>query len=354
MSVSKILKLALAHMLLATTFSFANAEQITERPPTESNGNNFTLLWFDGNLGDGTNDVQMSWDGTVFTSSDDYTGPGSTSNMTLSSDEPLFGANWIAHDGQVFGPGNYTFDVTLGGGAPETGVMTLTVGQNQLGAHILFDFTGNNNIDVVLLWDMDKTFSIQSQDSSYPPCLNCLWSGADNGLVNRGGILDGTLNTASTVFNLVSIDGDGDGIPGTPMAPSGPFAGISPNFSFQTPPPAVTLVAIDIKPGTDINPINLASAGVIPVAILSSADFDALIVDPLSIRLAGAGIKQVGSNGKYLCFREDVNFDGLIDLVCQASTAQLVLTEGDVTASLDAETFDGILVHGEDNIVIVP
>ena len=353
MSVSKLLKLGLASMLAATMFSFANAEQIAYGPSTASAGNNFTLLWFDGNLQDGTNDVQMSWDGTVFTSSDDYTGPGSTSNMTLSSDEPIFGVNWIAHDAQVFGPGSYTFDVTLGGGVPEIGTMALTVGENQLGAHILFDFAGSDNIDVVLLWDMDKTFSSQAQDSPFPPCLKCLWSGADNGVVNRAGILDGTLNTASTVFNLVSIDANGDGIPGAPMVPNGPFMGISPNFSFQTPPP-FTLVQVDIKPGSDINPINLGSKGVVPVAILSTADFDALTVDPSSISLAGASVKKVGQKGRYLCDPQDVNFDGLMDLVCKASTAQLALTEEDVTASLEAETFDGILVHGEDNILVVP
>lgn len=353
MGFSKILKSSLVYMLLAISFSFANAEQIAYRLPTTSTGNNFTLLGFDGYLQDGSNDVQMSWDGTVFTSSDDYTGPGSTSNMTLGSDEPIAGVNWIAHDAQVFGPGSYTFDVTLGGGVPETGTMALTVGENQLGAHLLVDFAGNDNIDVVLLWDMDKTFSTQAQDSPLPACVNCLWSGADNGVMYRGGILDGTLNTASTVFNLVSIDGDGDGIPGTPMAPNGPFMGISPNFSFQTPP-AITPVLVDIKPGSDINPINLGSTGVVPVAILSTADFDALTVDPSSISLAGASVKQVGGKGRYLCDPQDLNFDGLMDLVCQVSTAQLVLTEGDVTASLDAETFDGILVHGEDSILVVP
>jgi len=351
---SRIWHVVFAYVFLAVIYSSANAEQISYRPPTNSTGNNFTLLWFDGNLQDGSNDVQMSWDGTVFTSSGDYTGPGSTSNMTLSSDEPIAGGAWAAHDVQVFGPGAYEFDVTLGGGVPETGTMTLTVGENQLGAHILIDFVGNNNIDVVLLWDMDNTFSTQDQDSPFPFCLKCLWSGADNGIVNRGGILDGTQNKAETVFNLVSVDGNGDGIPGTPMAPNGPFTGLYPNFSFQTPPPPVTPIIIDIKPGSEPNSINLGSAGVVPVAILSTADFDASTVDPASVNLAGAGVKQVGMGNKYLCHQEDVNLDGLIDTVCQVYTAQLMVEVGETTATLEAETFDGIKLRGEDFIRVVP
>ena len=45
--------------------------------------------------------------------------------------------------------------------------------------------------------------------------------------------------------------------------------------------PRARKVTIDIKPGSDPNSINLGSAGVIPVAILSSEAFDATTVDPL-------------------------------------------------------------------------
>ena len=45
-----------------------------------------------------------------------------------------------------------------------------------------------------------------------------------------------------------------------------------------TPVPPTQEVTIDIKPGDPSNTINLRSNGVIPVAILSSASFDALQV----------------------------------------------------------------------------
>ena len=48
----------------------------------------------------------------------------------------------------------------------------------------------------------------------------------------------------------------------------------------QIAPPRVE---IDIKPGSDPNSINLRSKGVIPVAILTTEDFDATTVDPLSV-----------------------------------------------------------------------
>ena len=43
------------------------------------------------------------------------------------------------------------------------------------------------------------------------------------------------------------------------------------------------VVAIDIKPGSATNPINLDAPGKIPVAILSSATFDAASVDRATI-----------------------------------------------------------------------
>ncbi|MHC4736596.1 MAG: right-handed parallel beta-helix repeat-containing protein [Planctomycetota bacterium] len=51
--------------------------------------------------------------------------------------------------------------------------------------------------------------------------------------------------------------------------------------------PAVTRAAIDIKPGSCPNPLNVKSLGVLPVAVLGSEDFDVSSIDVASIRLAG-------------------------------------------------------------------
>ncbi len=58
--------------------------------------------------------------------------------------------------------------------------------------------------------------------------------------------------------------------------------------------PGVLPVAIDVKPGSAENTINLRSAGAVLVAILSSPTFDALTVDPATVALAGASVKPWG------------------------------------------------------------
>jgi len=125
------------------------------------------------------------------------------------------------------------------------------------------------------------------------------------------------------------------------------------NVVLLAEPPFIT-VQIDIKPDSDENTINLDSAGVVPVAILSSNNFDATSIIPESVSLAGARVKMVGKSSKYLCNDEDVNGDGLIDIICMVYTAQFMIEPGESTAVLEAETNDGKLVKGEDFVRIVP
>lgn len=115
------------------------------------------------------------------------------------------------------------------------------------------------------------------------------------------------------------------------------------------------VVAVDIKPGSYPNSINLGSNGLIPVAILSSQDFDATNVNPSTVMLAGAGVEVRGMNSKYMAHEEDVNGDGLVDLVVQIGTTNLnpsLLQDGYVI--LVGETFDNVSFEGEDEINIVP
>lgn len=197
---------------------------------------NFTMLTADGTgtgatkngySTGGTNDVTFTWNGHIFTSSSDYTGPGGATNATLSSPTTFFGLNWTAHDVQIFGPGTYSFDTTTGGGAnnSESGPMTMTVGPNQLGAHMLFDWGVVQNIDVVNVWNTNSAFSSCGSAASPadPTAENCLWTGA----TNTAG------NTASTVWLFNSTDNDGDGTLGVPMAAGGPFGGFNANFNVK-------------------------------------------------------------------------------------------------------------------------
>ena len=111
-------------------------------------------------------------------------------------------------------------------------------------------------------------------------------------------------------------------------------------------------VNIDIKPMDDSNSINLGSKGVTPVAILSSPTFNPMMVDPHTVFLAGASVKIAG-NKNLLVHAEDVNEDGIDDLVCHFETAQLLLNEGDSIAVIEAQTFNGIQIRGQDSVRIV-
>ena len=112
---------------------------------------------------------------------------------------------------------------------------------------------------------------------------------------------------------------------------------------------------IDIKPGSYPNSIKLDSHGLIPVAILSSEEFDATNVDPETVELAGAGITVRGKSNKFMAHEEDVNGDGLLDLVVQVETENLdpgLFQDGIVI--LTGETYDGQCIEGIDEITIVP
>jgi hypothetical protein len=125
---------------------------------------------------------------------------------------------------------------------------------------------------------------------------------------------------------------------------------VSPGESFV----AFLGVSIDVKPGNSQNTINLGSNGVTPTAILSSDNFDATTIDPATIKLSGAPVKQVGKVPQFLCSQDDVNHDGLSDLLCNILTAEMTVDLEDPIASLEAERYDGTRILGEDDLNIVP
>ena len=116
--------------------------------------------------------------------------------------------------------------------------------------------------------------------------------------------------------------------------------------------PSVTTVTIDIKPGSFPNSINLGSNGNVPVAIFSTSSFDATTINPTSITLAGAQVKLKGKGTPMASF-EDVNNDGLLDLVVHVNTEALQLTQNDTQAILEGQTFNGQAITGTDSVRIV-
>ena len=115
-----------------------------------------------------------------------------------------------------------------------------------------------------------------------------------------------------------------------------------------------TPIVIDIKPGSDPNPINQGSNGLIPVAIFTTDSFDAADVDPDTVTLNGAGVAVRGKAEKLMARLEDVDGDGEDDLILQVETQSegVVWETGQVT--LTGKTYDGVDIEGTDEVVIVP
>src|SRR5262249_28925809 len=94
------------------------------------------------------------------------------------------------------------------------------------------------------------------------------------------------------------------------------------------------------------------SHGVVPVAILSTATFDATAVDPLTVTLAGASVRLKG-NGTAQASRQDVNRDGRMDLVVHVNTEALQLTASDTAAVLVGQTYGGETFQGIDSVRVI-
>jgi hypothetical protein len=108
----------------------------------------------------------------------------------------------------------------------------------------------------------------------------------------------------------------------------------------------VQVVEIDIKPGSDPNSINPMSRGVVPVAILTTEDFDATTVDPLSVEFGPAGAVESHGRGHI----EDFDGDGDFDLMLHFRTQETGIQCGDTAASLTGATFEGQALEGSDSI----
>lgn len=122
-------------------------------------------------------------------------------------------------------------------------------------------------------------------------------------------------------------------------------------------------VSVDIKPGSYPNCLNINGHGVIPVAILGSANFDVTQVDPSTLQFGGLDVRVRGKNGTPQCSIEDVSGDfsspeGLPDeydhLVCQFVDDSATWSPDTGTASLTGELFDHTPIEGSDSICMVP
>ncbi|HZX50098.1 MAG TPA: hypothetical protein VFE94_03020 [Candidatus Paceibacterota bacterium] len=112
-------------------------------------------------------------------------------------------------------------------------------------------------------------------------------------------------------------------------------------------------VQIDIKPGSDTNPMNCEAKGngVIPVAILTTDAFDATTVDHTTVLFEGASeTHKSGKNKAMTRHEEDVDKDGDVDLVSHFRQNETTLTCESTEATLFGKTFSGNIFVGTDSI----
>jgi hypothetical protein len=119
---------------------------------------------------------------------------------------------------------------------------------------------------------------------------------------------------------------------------------LSPSEFLIAPP--LYPVPIAINPPAQA-PVSISlTSNYIPVAFLSSQVFDARVINPSTVQLSGAQAQS--------CRMQDVNGDGLPDLLCYVNTNQLQLTAAASVAVLTGRTHFGVLVGGGEAISVVP
>jgi len=135
-----------------------------------------------------------------------------------------------------------------------------------------------------------------------------------------------------------------------------------------TPALQAVIVPIDIKPQSCPNPLNVKSNGVLPVAILGSADVDVKEIDLTSLEIFG--IKPIRSSYKDVaspvtdalpedCLCNTDGPDGYLDLTLKFDTQEIVNAIGPVNdddyvvLTLTGSLTNGTLIEGADCVWII-
>jgi YVTN family beta-propeller protein len=112
-------------------------------------------------------------------------------------------------------------------------------------------------------------------------------------------------------------------------------------------------VVLDIQPDSVLNRITISRdpnrSELIPVAILTTATFDATTVDPTTVRFGKTGTEAAPVQTA----REDADGDSRLDLVLSFQTRDTGLRCGDTSASLTGQTMSGQAIQGVDTIMTV-
>lgn len=119
--------------------------------------------------------------------------------------------------------------------------------------------------------------------------------------------------------------------------------------------PAVLHFNINIKPGTDpddLAPLNPKSKGRVPVALLSSDDFNPADVDVSTLTFGHDG----DEDSLKKCHKpsEDLNNDGVNDMLCHFDNQTASFRKGDEEAQMRGELKDGTPIAARGLMKVVP
>jgi hypothetical protein len=122
---------------------------------------------------------------------------------------------------------------------------------------------------------------------------------------------------------------------------------LGPEYTRYTP---ARSVEIAIRAAGEPAVINLASRGVIGVAILAAADFDVARIDRSTLRFGPASAAPAHKAGGHL---EDVNGDTKLDLISHYRIADTGFSEADEEACVSGQTSDGTPIKGCDTLGVM-
>lgn len=193
----------------------------------------------------------------------------------------------------------------------------------------------------------------------------------NNDLDDGGGSIDTEMDGLTVVFSATASVNPGINHIKLAIADAGDRILDSDVFikgeSFVCAPPFIE-VALDIKPQSCPNPVNTKKRGLLPVAILGTADFDVSQVDPSTIQLVGVSSVMDGFEDVATPYGEPLidcyscitlGGDGFTDLILKFNSQQFIaalgpINDGDcVTVELIGNLFDGTPIKGNDIIKII-
>ncbi|MEJ2482337.1 MAG: hypothetical protein P8049_04255 [Gemmatimonadota bacterium] len=119
-------------------------------------------------------------------------------------------------------------------------------------------------------------------------------------------------------------------------------------------------VRIDVRPYSAANRIPLNAGGTIPVALLGTAEFDVTTVDAASLAFGPAGgpwtppIHDLSVPGVVDDHMQDVNADGIADLLTHYRLLDLAFADGDELGCLAGQTLARTPLEGCESITTRP